>query len=227
MSVNTLIILIKYFVMAPLIALTALFVCAANAEITITCPMKIFEEIEESVVLVGSGNCYLTSGAKISNDVSVSAGVSFIVTGIVEGRINEIGAGHVEVTNGGIVKGEIFEIGKGSLRILNGGIVEGRVEESGAGGVQIFSSVVKGDVEESGAGQVEVNASTVKGDVLEGSAGSVEIIASVINRNVGESGNGHVIIDSSSYVKGNVTEKGQGTCKNTEYLVIEGNINCD
>lgn len=218
---------IKDLVMAPLIAITALFVCVANAEITITCPTKIFEEIEESVVLAGSGSCYLTSGAKILNDVSVSAGVSFIIAGVVEGRIHEVGAGHVEVTNGGIVKNEIVEIGKGSLRILNGGIVEGRVDESGAGGVQIFSSIVRGNVEESGAGEVEVNASMVEGDVLEGSAGSVEIIASVINSNVGESGNGNVIIDSSSYVKGNITEEGQGTCKKIEHLVVEGKINCD
>ena len=227
MSANFLYHFNNYIFKATVSTFIALFICTVNAETSITCPSTIVDEIEESVVLIGKGNCNLHSQAKILNDVSVSAGVSFVVNGYVAGKINEVGAGHVEIAEGGLVKDEIIEAGEGSLKILDGALVEGNVNESGAGSIQISSSLIKGDIEESGAGQIKISASTIDGNVLERSAGSVVIIGTVVNNSVYEFANGEVKIDSSSYIVGDVTEEGQGTCNKTDQLVVNGEINCD
>ncbi len=194
---------------ALVVALPGLFISQANAdEITVTCPATINQNITDSVRLVGSGTCVLAAGYQMTNDVTVSNGVSFIVKGTVDGKITGLGSGSI-VVNGGTVNNDVIETGSGAVRIINGGLVTGKIDESSAGSVVL-------------------NNGSVDGDVLESGIGAVNVIAdSLVGGNVSESQDGSVTVDSSSLVEGNVFEKGAGNCNNVDPDSVEGVVDCD
>lgn len=197
------------FATALVMAISVLFVVQSYAdEIEISCPSTINQNIEDSVTLVGSGTCVLASGFEMTNDVTVSEGVSFTVRGTVDGKIDEIGRGNV-VVNGGSVNNDIIETGPGAVRVLNGGVVSGKIDESGTGSVVL-------------------NNGSLENDALEADKGAINVIEdSFVSGNVDESSKGSVKVDSSSVVEGNVFEEGRGNCNKVDPDSVEGVVDCD
>ena len=97
------------FVLA--LSMSAIFVTYSSADdVVVNCPGTITEDVEDTLILEGSGNCTLASGVQATNDVKVSDGVSFIVRGTVDGKVEEEGSGRV-VVNGGTVNNDVLESG--------------------------------------------------------------------------------------------------------------------
>ena len=198
----------KFNTMIPLTFLSFFFVGAVNADETITCPSTINQDIDDSVTLTGQGTCTLTTGTQITNDVTVLNNVSFTVKGVVDGKIDEVGAGRV-VVDGGTINNDIIESGAGTVEVKNAGLVRGKIDESGSG-------------------WVEVNNGRVENDILESDSGSISVInGSFVSGNVDESDGGSVVVDITSRVEGNVFEEGQGNCTGVVTASVEGVVDCD
>jgi len=179
-----------------------------NADETITCPSTINQDIDDSVTLTGQGTCTLATGTQITNDVTVLNNVSFTVKGMVDGKIDEVGAGRV-VVDGGTINNDIIESGAGTVEVKNAGLVRGKIDESGSG-------------------WVKVNNGRVKNDILESDSGSIAVInGSFVSGNVDESDGGSVVVDITSQVEGNAFEEGQGNCTDVVTASVEGVVDCD
>ena len=134
-----------------------------------------------------SGFCYLT--APVNGKIEIVDGALILGSGRVDQKIDQHGAGGVQILQGASVRGFISERGPGDITVH--GEVGGNLVESGPGDIVVGVSGL------------------AKGLVTEADDGSVRIQGRV-QGNLSESGTGGVVIETTGIVQANATESGPG-----------------
>lgn len=138
-----------------------------------------------------TGFCYLT--AAVNGKIDIVDGTLIVHRGLVDQKIDQYGAGSVQILKDARVRGNVTERGSGDVVVH--GEVGGNLVESGSGDVIVGTTgVILGQLTEAGDGSVRL-AGRVTGNLTESEAGNVSI-------------------ETTGSVLGNATENGPGVLIN-------------
>lgn len=153
-----------------------------------------------------TGSYTVPAGRTIDGDLTVSGG-TVTIHGTVKGNVKQTGNGTVVIGARGLVEGNVDEYGAGDITVY--GTVKGNVTERVAGHTRVEAgALVEGNAAETGDGSIAVRG-TVKGNVTERDAGSASIVGAV-DGNVIEAGTSHLYLYGTARVNGNAYEKDSG-----------------
>jgi hypothetical protein len=176
-------------------------------------------------------SCTIARNASVNGNVLQVGNGSLTIRGVVNGGVEESGAGGITLLAGARVNGDLSELDGGNIVIRGGTTLGGLVSEAGAGSVSVtvdLPGLIKGDINEAGLGSVFIT--TINGDfegnVIEADGGDVDVSVAAgtfFKGGIEEELAGSVVVDVDGRFEGNLVERGAGNLTTAGSGTVAGN----